>query len=150
MEITELLTPELIDLNLTANSKKEVLTKLIDLLDQAGKLDSKDEFYQAIQAREKESSTGVGHGVAIPHAKSEAVNSPALVFARSNTGVDFGSRDDKPAHLFFLIAVPETSSSQHLKILSTLSRQLMHEEFRQSLQEAASKEELLAVLTKEE
>lgn len=146
MKVTDLLTEDLIDLNLDADSKEEVITKLVAILDKAGKLDNRDDFYQAIKKREKASSTGVGRGVAVPHAKSEAVKTPSLVLARSEKGVDFNSRDEKPAYLFFMIAVPETESGDHLKILSSLSRKLMHDEFRNALEEAANKEEVIKVL----
>lgn len=146
MEATELLTPELIKFDLAADSKEEVLNELVDVLAEADKLTSREKFYQTIVDREESSSTGVGHGVAIPHGKSEAVKEPSLVFAKSEVGIDFNSRDGEPARIFFMIAVPEESSQEHLKILSNLSRQLMHDDFRESLLAAETAEEVLEVL----
>ncbi len=146
MEATELLTPDLIKLDLAADSKEEALHELVDVLAEAGKLTSRDQFYQTILEREQSSSTGVGHGVAIPHGKSQAVKEPALVFAKSETGVDFNSRDGEPAQIFFMIAVPEASSKEHLQILSNLSRQLMHDDFRKSLLAAETPEEVIEAL----
>ncbi len=96
------------------------------------------------------STTGVGNGVAIPHGKSPSVKEPSLVFARSDKGVDFASFDDKPAKLFFMIAVPEESSDEHLKVLAQLSRKLMHEDFRNYLLNVNSKEEVLEFIKNNE
>ena len=150
MKATELLTPDLIKLELVANSKEEALNELVDVLAEADKLNSRDQFYQTILDREESSSTGVGHGVAIPHGKSEAVKEPALVFGKSDTGIDFDSRDGEPAKIFFMIAVPEKSSQEHLKILSGLSRKLMHDDFRQALLGADKAEQVLEVLNEHE
>lgn len=146
MKITDLLSRDTIKLNLESTTKSEVLVELAKILDTAGKLNQFDEFLDAVQARENEFSTGIGKGIAIPHAKTDAVKIPSLVFAKSNEGIDFDSADEKDSHLFFLIAVPEKSSNEHLKILSKLSRSLMHDELRESLMKATSKEEILDLL----
>jgi fructose-specific phosphotransferase system IIA component len=146
MKITDLLSKETIKLNLESESKADVLIELATILENAGKLNDLDEFLEAVKARENEFSTGIGKGIAIPHAKTDAVKLPSLVFAKSDSGIDFDSADKKDSHLFFLIAVPEKSSNEHLKILSKLSRSLMHDELRESLMNAESKEEILQLL----
>ncbi|GAB6099567.1 hypothetical protein JCM16358_14460 [Halanaerocella petrolearia] len=150
MKISSLLTQDLIKLDLESQTKDDVLQEMVDLLDQAGKVTSNKEFYQTILEREEKGSTGVGNGVAIPHGQDDVVTEPSLVFAKSREGVDFKSRDDKPAKIFFMIAVPKGGSADHLKVLSNLSRKLMHEDFRQELLGAETKEELLEVVEEHE
>lgn len=150
MKISELLTTDLIKLETAAQDKEGILKEMIDLLEQADKIEDKDTFYQVILEREEKSSTGVGNGVAIPHGKSKTVAEPALVFVKSEEGIDFASRDGQPAKLFFMIAVPEGGSDDHLSVLSKLSRKLMHEDFRENLLDAADKEELIEVIEAEE
>src|SRR6056297_177553 len=146
MKITDLLSKETIELNLESKTKTDVLIELANILENSGKLNDIDDFLEAVNAREKEFSTGIGKGIAIPHAKTNAVKVPSLVFGKSDNGIDFDSADKKDSHLFFLIAVPEKSSNEHLKILSKLSRSLMHDELRESLMNAESKEEILQLL----
>ncbi|MBX0288436.1 PTS sugar transporter subunit IIA, partial [Halomicroarcula sp. F28] len=100
----------------------------------------------ALLAREEETTTGVGMGIGIPHAKTEAVNRPSLAFVRSEAGVDFGSMDDEPATLIFLILVPEEGGEDHLQILSSLSRALMHDDVRERLHGATDESEVQATL----
>ena len=116
------------------------------MLDENGKLLDKDKYIKAVTDREKEFSTGIGMGIAIPHGKSSGVKEAALVFGRSTDGLDYQSMDDELAHIFFLIAVPEESSDEHLKILSQISRKLMHKELRNSLMSASSPEEIITLL----
>lgn len=146
MKITDLLSKETIKLNLESTTKKDVLVELANILEKADKLNDLNEFLEAVNARENEFSTGIGKGIAIPHAKTDAVKTPSLVFGKSNNGIDFDSADQKDSHLFFLIAVPEKSSNEHLKILSKLSRSLMHDELRESLMNASSSEEVIQLL----
>lgn len=146
MKITDLLLEDTIRLDLKSNTKKEVIIELAQLLEDAGRLTDYDTFLKAVFEREKKFSTGIGMGVAIPHAKSSGVKQPTLVFGKSKDGIDFDSSDNKVSYLFFLIAVPEKSSDEHLKILSKLSRSLMHEDLRQKLRAAASASEVLNIL----
>ena len=146
MNITELLTVNQIKLELTSKTKEDVLKEMVEVLDKNNKLLDKDKYLQAVIDREKDFSTGIGMGIAIPHGKSSGVKEPALVFGRSIDGIDYQSMDDKLAHVFFLIAVPEESSNEHLKILSQISRKLMHKELRESLMKASSPEEIITLL----
>jgi fructose-specific phosphotransferase system IIA component len=150
VKISNLMSEDLIKLNLANNTKNEALAEMVDLLDVAGKITSKEEFYQTILAREAKSTTGVGNGVAIPHGKSGVVKEPTLVFAKSEKGIDFESFDDQPAKIFFMIAVPEGKNDEHLKVLAQLSRKLMHADFREALMAANTKEEILTVIKENE
>jgi fructose-specific phosphotransferase system IIA component len=131
--------------NLKATTKNEALDELIELLVKDGKLTNKGEFKEAVLKREEEFSTGIGMGIAIPHGKSSAVIEASMVFGKSEKGIDYQSMDDEPAHLFFLIAVPQDSNDVHLRALSEISRKLMHSEVRNQLLQAESFEELINV-----
>ena len=146
MNITELLSVNLIKLELNSKTKEDVIKEMVKILDENGKLLDVDKYLQAVIDRESEFSTGIGMGIAIPHGKSSGVKEPALVFGRSKEGIDYQSMDDELAHIFFLIAVPEESSNEHLKILGQISRKLMHKELRDSLMKAKSPEEIITLL----
>ncbi|MBP1948547.1 PTS fructose transporter subunit IIABC [Virgibacillus litoralis] len=150
MKITELLKKETIILDLEAGSKQEVLTELIGQLDKAGNLNDKDAFTKGILERESQSTTGIGEGIAIPHAKSNAVKNPAIAFGRSPDGIDYESLDGQPAHLFFMIAASEGANNDHLEALSRLSTFLMDEKFRKKILDATTKEEVLQAVTDKE
>lgn len=148
MRITELLTKETIAMDLSATTKEGAIDELAHQLNQAGKLNHLDDYIAAIHKREQQSSTGIGEGVAIPHAKVEAVKTPAIAFGKSKAGVDYDSLDMQPAHLFFMIAAPATGAQTHLDALAKLSSVLMDESVRQALLEADSPEEVLAIINK--
>jgi len=130
---------------LVNNTKDSVLTEMVEKLALTDKLSNKEMFHKAVLEREAEYSTGIGMGIAIPHGKSSGVKEASLVFARSKAGVDFDSMDGKPAHLLFMIAVPEAANDDHLKILGTLSRKLMHQSIREALMNATTYEDVIAV-----
>jgi fructose PTS system EIIBC or EIIC component len=150
IRITELLTADTIIMQLSAKTKDEVLDELIAQLDKAGRITNKDSMKEAILAREAQSSTGIGEGIAIPHAKTAAVKIPSIAFGYSGEGVDFASLDQQKAHLFFMIAATEDANQAHLETLALLSQMLMDESFRQKLIKAQSKEELLQIVTDKE
>ncbi|MFG6495875.1 fructose-specific PTS transporter subunit EIIC [Fictibacillus sp. UD] len=150
MKITDLLTKNTILLSLEAQSKEAVIDELIEKLDSAGKLNDKDEYKKAILARESQSTTGIGEGIAIPHAKTNAVKEPAIAFGRSQNGIDYESLDGQKAHLFFMIAAYEGANNDHLATLSRLSSFLMDAEFRSRLDSASSAEEILQAIDAKE
>lgn len=115
-------------------------------LDKAGKLSDIAQFKEAIHNRESQSTTGIGEGIAIPHAKVAAVKSPAIAFGKSKEGVDYQSLDGQPAHLFFMIAAPEGGAQTHLDALAKLSGILMDDKVRESLLHANSPEEVLQII----
>ncbi|MDN3426607.1 fructose-specific PTS transporter subunit EIIC [Microbacterium sp. APC 3898] len=150
MKITQLLTEETIILNLSSTSKQQVLEELAFQLESAGKLSDRSAFISAILERESQSTTGIGDGIAIPHAKSAAVKSPAIAFGRSHDGLDFESLDGQPANLFFMIAASEGANDDHLEALSRLATFLMDDKFRTNILAAQSKQEVLQVISDKE
>lgn len=148
MRITELLTKDTIAMDLSASDKNGVIDELVNQLNQAGKLNDLTSFKEAIHNRESQSTTGIGEGIAIPHAKVAAVNTPAIAFGKSKIGVDYQSLDMQPAHLFFMIAAPEGGAQTHLDALAKLSGILMDENVRASLLHAESPEEVLNIIDK--
>ncbi|MGO1368748.1 PTS fructose transporter subunit IIABC [Senegalia sp. (in: firmicutes)] len=150
MKITELIKKDTIILDLENTKKEDVINELIDKLDEAGRLNDKAEFKKEILKRESEGTTGIGEGIAIPHAKTKAVNTPSIAFARSKDGIDFDSLDGEPTFLFFMIAASEGAHTDHLKTLQKLSTFLMDENFRKELLLAESKEEILDIIDKKQ
>ncbi|SDJ61758.1 PTS fructose transporter subunit IIABC [Salimicrobium halophilum] len=150
MKITDLLKKDTMLLDMNASSKSQSLDQLADKLHNAGRLNDRDEFRQAIQTREEQSTTGVGDGIAIPHAKSAAVKEPAIAFGRSKEGIDYESLDNQPAHLFFMIAATDGADNTHLETLSRLSSFLMDTEFRKQLENATSEEEVMEIINAKE
>ncbi|MCX2828045.1 MULTISPECIES: PTS fructose transporter subunit IIABC [Bacillus] len=150
MKITELLKRDTVIMDLTASAKEAVIDELVKKLEKAGRLNSQEEFKEAILQREMQSTTGIGEGIAIPHAKTKAVKQPAICFGRSVSGVNYESLDGQPAHLFFMIAASEGANNTHLETLSRLSTLLMDEGFRKQLLEAKSEEELLHLFDEKE
>lgn len=146
LRITELLTKETIAMDLSASDKNGVIDELVNQLDSAGKLSDIAQFKEAIHNRESQSTTGIGEGIAIPHAKVAAVKSPAIAFGKSKEGVDYQSLDGQPAHLFFMIAAPEGGAQTHLDALAKLSGILMDDTVRENLLQANSKEEILRII----
>ncbi|MDN6231998.1 MAG: fructose-specific PTS transporter subunit EIIC [Staphylococcus simulans] len=146
MRITELLTRETIAMDLDATSKEGVIDALVDQLDHAGILSDVKAFKEAIMAREGQSTTGIGEGIAIPHAKVDAVKKPAIAFGKSKAGVDYQSLDGQPAHLFFMIAAPEGGAQTHLDALAKLSGVLMDDDVRKALLNAETPDEVLAII----
>ncbi|WCK55280.1 fructose-specific PTS transporter subunit EIIC [Aneurinibacillus sp. Ricciae_BoGa-3] len=150
MKITELLQSDTITMNLAASSKEGVLEELIDSLDRGGYLIDREQMKMAILAREAQSTTGIGEGIAIPHAKTTAVKEPRIAFGRSTSGVDYQSLDGEAAHLFFMIAVPEGSNNTHLDALARLSMLLMDETLRQQIMQATTEAEILSLIDERE
>ncbi|WP_223700885.1 PTS fructose transporter subunit IIABC [Sutcliffiella deserti] len=150
MKITDLLTVETVTLRLQSGSKSSVIRELVDTLDRAGKLSDKHAYEEAILAREAQSTTGIGEGIAIPHAKTKAVKTPAIAFGLSKEGIDYEALDAQPSHLFFMIAASEGANNAHLETLSRLSSMLMDTEFRSSLLNVTTKEEVISLIDRKE
>ena len=148
MKIADLLAKESIDLQAKVGSKAEALEHLVTLMAKSGKLADEAEYKRCVLAREEEGSTGIGEGIAIPHAKTNAVKAPGLAAMIVSEGVDFASLDDQPAKLFFMIAAPDTEDNVHLDVLSRLSTLLMDEEFTTALYAAKSPKEFLSIIDK--
>ncbi len=144
--IETLASTDQITLDSAPADKQACIEYLLDLLVDAGRVENRETALEALLAREAETTTGVGMGIGIPHAQTDAVSEASVAFTRSEEGVDFGSMDGEPARLIFMILVPESGADDHLSILSTLSRALMHDETRDRLYDAESPEEVQAVL----
>jgi PTS system fructose-specific IIA component len=141
-DIDELIPASHVSLSEPPAEKAACIESLLDLVVESGRVDDRQAALDALMEREQETTTGVGMGIGIPHAKTEAVDRPSLAFTRSDAGVDFGSMDGEPATLVFLILVPKEGGEDHLTILSSLSRALMHDDVRERLQEAEDESEV--------
>ncbi|NLK95938.1 MAG: PTS transporter subunit EIIA [Clostridiales bacterium] len=150
MRITDLLKKEGIALNVNVSSKEEAINSLVDLMYASGNLNDKEEYKKKVLERESLSTTGIGDGIAIPHAKTTAVKAPGLSSMVVPSGVDYDSLDGAPSKLFFMIAAPESANNLHLEVLARLSTILMDENFRESLINAKSKEEYLKLIDDKE
>jgi len=146
MKIIDLLNRNSISLNMEASSKEQAIDQLVDLMEASGNLNDKALYKQKIKEREQESTTGIGEGVAIPHAKTAAVTKATLAAAVSLKGIDYEALDGQPSHLFFMIAAPEGANNTHLEVLARLSTILMDEAFRESLKKATSVDQFLALI----
>lgn len=147
MKITDLLTKSTINLELKSTEKQGTIDEMVSLLDRAGKLADPKAYREAIQAREDQTTTGIGEGVAIPHAKTKAVKEPAIAFGRSVNGLDYESLDGQPAHLVFMIAATEGANDTHLKALSRLSVLLLKDEVKQGLLDAKTPDEVINLIS---
>lgn len=146
MKITDLLDRRSIALNAAPKTKEEALNQAVDLLAKSGKLNNVTEYRQQVYAREEESTTGVGEGIAIPHGKCSAVTRPGLAAMVIPEGVDYHSLDGRPVTLLFLIAAPNTADNVHLDVLSKLSVLLMDESFAHDLRHATNVSQFLEII----
>ncbi len=146
MRITQLLDKQSIFLSGTPKTKQEALDQVIDLMVLSGRINDKEAYRKQVYAREEESTTGIGEGIAIPHGKCGAVSRPGLAAMVVKDGVDFDSLDGEPVSLIFLIAAPDTEDNVHLDVLSKLSVLMMDEDFADSLRNAGSVDEFLAII----
>lgn len=145
ISISELLEPNWIKLELEARKKKQAVRELAGILSEAG-IGPAASLASQVLKREKLSSTGIGHGVAIPHTLSEEVDRTVMAFGRSSNGIAFEAADNKPVHLFFFIVGPASSGAFHLKVLSKLSRMVTESSFRDKLMQASTADEIIEIL----
>ena len=150
MKITDLLSTSAIKINGTANSKEELISKMVDLMANNGNIINKEEYKRVVLEREKEGTTGIGEGIAIPHGKTDAVSKPGLSAMVVPNGVEFDSLDGQPAKLIFLIAAPNTKDNVHLDVLSRLSTLLMDTRFREELLNAETAAEFMLCIDRAE
>lgn len=150
MKITDLLRKDLINLDLKAQNKNDVIDELVEILDNGGVLTNKEEFKKEIFIREGHSSTGLEEGIAIPHAKTYAVKTPSIAFGKSKKGLEYGSLDDEPSKLFFMIAATEGADDMHIETLSKLTTYLLDDDFREALENASTREDFIKIIEKKE
>ena len=150
MRIKDLLKLEAIKLNVAVNNKEDAIDKLVDLQDKAGNLSDVSGYKAAILKRESESTTAIGEGLAVPHAKTAAVRQPGLAAITVPDGVDYDAPDGQPSTLLFMIAAPAEGGDVHLEILSRLMVMLMDADFAQALRNAKTPKEFLDIINKQE
>lgn len=148
MDIRELLMKDIMIMDLKATTKAGVIDEMVHHYYEKGIIDDEELYKQDILKREAESSTGMGDGIAIPHAHDKAVKKAAVMFARSKAGVDYDSMDGQPAHLFFMIAAPEGADNTHLAALAALSKVLMNPDVVTALKEANTPDDVQAIFAK--
>lgn len=149
MLLNELLKPERIRIPLHADSKDDLLRELVSMVAD-GRATDQDEMLRAVREREAVLSTGIGHGVAIPHGKTSAVPELRLAAGRTSHPIDFDALDGEPVGLFFLLVGPETAAGPHIKALSRISRLVRRDEVRERLTSATTAEEFLEALREAE
>ncbi len=150
LEIHDLLSPQTVRVGLSGSTKAEVLNNVIDLLDGHPAVRDPDAVRNAIMSRENIMSTGVGKGLALPHAKTPAVTESVAAFAVTSEPVDFGSIDNAPVRLIFLLVGTEAAKSEHIKILSRVSRLMNRERFRERLLNVKEGDEVLEIFERGE
>ena len=150
MKITDLLKPQSILLNASPTNKADAIYTLGDLMDKGGNLSDKAEYLEAVFAREESGSTGLGDGIATPHAKSAGVKEAGLAAMVVPNGVDFDALDGQPSHLFFMIAAPEGAADTHVEVLSKLATMVIDPDFKNALIQAATVDRFLELITAKE
>ena len=147
IRLSKLLKENLIDLDLDCKNKPDIINDLVELLSKSRRIRNKKAFFKAILEREKLGSTGIGNGVAIPHAKSEGVGDFILAFARQDTGIDFGALDGEKTYLFFALASSRNEVGGHLKILAEISRLVKDKFIVGLLKRAKTKKEIIKIIS---
>lgn len=146
MKLSKFCEENLIVFELKAKNKEGVIKELVELASRSSLIKDKEELFKAVIEREKLVTTGVGYGVAFPHAKTKAVKGIVIVFGRSREGIEFEAMDKKLVYLFFLIAAPEDVIGAHLNVMARLSYLMKSEKSRDTLMKIKSPKELLEVL----
>jgi len=150
MRVTDLLKNASIDLGAHVKDKQDAISHLVDLMEKGGNLKNKEQYKKDVFAREASGTTGLGDGIATPHAKSSGVKAPGLAAMTIPAGIDFESMDGNPARLFFAIAAPDGGNDEHLMILSKLATMVMDPDFKEALIQATTKEEFLKIIDDKE
>ena len=150
MRVTELLKNASIDLGAHVKDKEDAISHLVDLMDKGGNLKDKAQYKKDVLAREASGTTGLGDGIATPHAKSDGVKAAGLAAMTIPDGIDFQSMDGNPARLFFAIAAPSGGNDEHLQILSKLATMIMDPDFKEALIKSTTKEEFLKLIDDKE
>ncbi|MDZ7374103.1 MAG: PTS sugar transporter subunit IIA [candidate division KSB1 bacterium] len=146
MQVSEYIREDLILLDLKAENKADAIRKLIDLLQERGIVKDPDDFFREVMEREKLGTTAVGHGVALPHARTDKLNEIIVAVGRCPEGVDFGAEDGQPVHMIFLIGTPPSEVNRYLKLLAGLSRLLRQQEVRDAIMSASKESEIREAL----
>lgn len=146
MKLSKFSEENLVKFNLSSTTKSEVIDELVELVSTSNMVKDAEQLLKDVREREELVTTGVGYGVAFPHAKTRAVKGIVIAFGRSKEGIDFDAMDHKPVKLFFLIAAPEDAIGAHLNVMARLSFLMKSEETRKKLMEAGSPGDVLALM----
>ena len=147
MDITNMITINTIELNVDLKSKEEVLSYITKILEREERITSEEETFKSYVDREKQGTTGIGFGLAIPHCKAESVLTPTIVYISLKNPIDWKSLDDKPVHVIIGLAIPKKlSGTLYLEILSSLASNLMEDDFRDNLFSMNNKNDLIKFL----
>lgn len=144
-KLTDYLNPQAIELDVDAGSKEEVLARLVEILVRNGRLPAQNTLLESLVEREGLGSTGVGHGVAIPHARSNEIQGFAIALGRTREAVDFDAVDGQPTRLFFLLVGPEKDGNEHLVLLAKIARIMKDARTRERLLHVATADEAMAL-----
>lgn len=150
MKLCEILDTDTVLVNMTSADKDEAVEELVDLLVRAGRLDNRDVVIDAVMEREVQQTTGIGGGVAVPHAKHESIQKLTAALGVSREGIEFDAIDDKPVHVVFLILARSDEPGPHVQTLAEIARLLQIPGFFRKLVEAESEDDLLATIVAEE
>jgi len=150
MKLTDYITPEHVRVRLEGENKEEVIEELVSLLVETSDVSDADMIYEAVMKREREGSTGLEKGVAIPHAKSDAVKKLSIVIGISREGVDFEAQDGKPSHLFFLMVAPTAESGPHVQAIAKIVKMIKLDKFRKKLVEAKKPDDVVDAISRVE
>ena len=146
MDTVDLLDESLITLSLTAKDKYKAIEELLDLLVKAGKVKNREQALKDLIEREEYLSTGLENGLAVPHAKTDAVDGVLLAFGLSKEGIEFESVDGKPAHYIFLVLSPRETSGPHIRILAQITRLFKHPDVPQKIMNAKTPSEVIEII----
>jgi PTS system nitrogen regulatory IIA component len=150
LKVLDFLDPEAVVVDLAATTKKAVLEDLVSLLAKSGKIKDAKATVDILLEREKLGSTGIGQGIAIPHAKTDQTEHVTAAFGLSRRGVQFDALDGEPVYIFFLLVAPPNAAGLHLKALARISRLLKDKFFRQSLRDVKDAAEVLKIIRDED
>ncbi|MFB1051288.1 PTS sugar transporter subunit IIA [Paraliobacillus sp. JSM ZJ581] len=149
MNATDLINKELIEFDVQAETKAKALGEIARIAYEAGRVQDQQSYFRGLMEREKEFTTGFGDGIAIPHAKLDEVNEPTICIIKLSNPIDWDAMDDQPVQLVIAMAVPTQNEGKlHLKLLATLSEQLMEDDFKEALLSACTKDEIYQVVSK--
>lgn len=148
MRIKDILSPDSMIMELKAKNKEDAIKEMADLEVATDIVNDEDAFIKSIWARENESTTGIGGGIAMPHARNKYINKARVLFAKSKEGIDYNSLDGQPVHLFFMITAPDGADNTHLQALAKLSGLLIDPDLVEALKNAKTPEEVIDLFEK--
>ena len=150
MRLSEMLKEDNVLIGFKGTQKKDIIDELIELADKSGRIRNKEEALRAVMAREEMMSTGLEHGIAIPHAKTDSVSEIVMALGISKEGIDFESVDGEPSKIFFLLLAPETAATANVKLLAQIARVTSSAEFRSRIVSADSPAEVIDIISNAE